>query len=614
VVLRPRSSGGAWRVVDFGDERGWTVAGKRAGYEQASPKVSVRKWVEDGEGEVERVLEKAGVPVVGDPRPEDVNSAEAAQAFLRAVIEGDRAKTLELLDGDGMATAIYADGLSDEDRDDRLAAYQKLLDRVMLALFDTPETRARVEKKTVGPAVLRMRQGDAVIYDLGVGAKGEVWRLALHRAGDGGWKVMDLGRGETGAEAGEKMEVAASAKNWERLKSTYTAAQCIRLELVTAQMALQANKKPGAGGGAGDGVAIDRDAATEVARGFVQGALGENTESLRKLLDGEEMARQVFKSDLSGSQTELAQLGDQLAEKVMTDFRSARWRESMTGQRIVGMEVSPSSRRGCRYYVSTWGKNGAMLWTVSLNLYGARWKVVDYALGKTWSTEYLAASYQKDRTTAGGAAKWLQAALARSAKELSGGQSAAVGASGGAGAPARQSTKEYKTASDAMTAYGAMFKEGKGAEALERFWDFDRVLQGAFADDYDRMPDEQKGRLKAVLLGYMKALMANPALMEKLKGATLTIVEANELSEGRSVLVTKVEGPEVRGSSRYYLAQTEDGLKIYDVIANGPTLSDALNRGYRRAGGMNMGPMKFLESVAGEAEEAVKRGREDVKR
>jgi hypothetical protein len=300
VVVRPR--GGAWKVVDFGDERGWIVAGKRAGYEQARPKVPVRRWVEDGQAEVELVLERAGVPVVGDSRPEDVDSAAAAQAFLRAVVAGDRAAAQDLFDGAGMATAIYGDGLSTEDRDDRVAAYQKLVDRVMLVLFDVPASRAALAKKTPQPAVLRMRQGDASIYELSLAevdpkkgeapAHGEIWRLALHRAGDGGWKVMDFGHGETGGEAAEKMEVAVATKNWERLKSTYTAAQCIRLELVTIQQMLAAQNK--SAGGIRQDPALERDAATEVTRSFVQGALGENPDSVRKLLDGEEMARQVF--------------------------------------------------------------------------------------------------------------------------------------------------------------------------------------------------------------------------------------------------------------------------------------------------------------------------------
>jgi hypothetical protein len=289
----------------------------------------------------------------------------------------------------------------------------------------------------------------------------------------------------------------------------------------------------------------------------------------------------------------------------------------MAGQRIVAMEASPSSRRGCRYYVSTWGTKGAMLWTVSLNIYGARWKVVDYALGKTWSTEYLAAGYQKERATlaagtgdggtGGTPAKWMQMVLERSTKALAtgGGGGKAVATS----APARQSTKEFKTASDAVTAYGAQFRAGKGAEALERFWDLDRVLQNAFGDDYDQLTADQKARAKVSMLAYMKALMANPALMDRLKRADFSIVESNELSEGRSVVVTRLDGPDIKGTSRYYLWQTDDGLKIFDVIANGPTLSDALNRAYRRAGSAANagGALTFLEAVAHDAEEAAKR-------
>lgn len=625
VVVRPL--GGVWKVVDFGDERGWIVAGKRAGYEQARPRVPVRKWVEDGQAEVELVLERSGVPVVGDSRPEDVDSAAAAQTFLRAVVAGDRAAAQELFDGAGMAAAIYGDGLSIEDRDDRLAAQAKLVDRVMLVLFDMPPTRAVVAKKTLQPAVLRMRQGDASTYEVALtdgdakkrDAAGheEFWRISLHRAGDGGWRVMDFGRGASGGAAAEKMEVALGAKNWERLKSTYTAAQCIRLELVTIQQALVEQNK--SAGRIQQDPALERDAATEVTRGFVQGALGENPDLVRKLLDGEEMARQVFKGDVSGSPTELEHLADRLGEKVAMDFRSAQWRESMVGQRIVGMEASPSSRRGCRYYVSTWGNKGAMLWTVSLNIYGARWKVVDYALGKTWSTEYLAAGYQKERAALGGEggvgapAKWMQIVLERSAKaEAAGGAAGTGGRAMATSAPARQSTKEFKTSSDVMTAYGAMYRAGKGIEAIERFWDLERVLQNAFADDYDQMAVDQKARAKVLMLAYMKALMANPALIERLKQAEFSIVEANELSEGRSVVVTKVEGPEIKGTSRYYLWRTEDGLKVFDVIANGPTLSDALNRAYRRAGAgaEAQGPLKFLEGVAGDAEAAAKRGGE----
>ncbi|HEX8524551.1 MAG TPA: hypothetical protein VF669_20010 [Tepidisphaeraceae bacterium] len=577
-----RKVGNEWKIVDFGGDAGWEVAGRKLEYDQVREKINPVDWTEIESTNLDRALTNAGVAVVGDARPEDAPGAEAAQTFVRALIAGERQRVLEMLDVQGIASLIYGDDLKQEDYDERLAVYQKLGERLAMTTLDLPELRVSIQNRQVVSAHTQMRRGDQLTFVVALdGADKPAWLVTTHPMSTG-WKIIDFG-------PREQTEVNLRRKSFESLRSRFTASQCIRLDWVTAKSMLNDRAK------ASDDKKLEAptrrlDAAGESAQAFVQAALVNDGENVRRLMAGDEMARAIFQSDVSNVGVgDLAALGEAVSNKIARDIGSLQWRQILEKQKIVAVEPWASRERGCRYYVSTWNeKVGAMLWTVVLNLYDTRWKVTDFALAKTSRNEELAAAYRAQHGTAT-PAQWLGGVPAANQKA----------AAAPSSAPARQSTREFATAGDAVQAYQKLFQAEKTADALSRFWDFDRLLNTAFGDDYLRLGEDEKTKSRAAAQEYLEALLQSRLVREKFGRGTLTIVDSYELSEGRSVVVVRMEQSDLRSSARFYLWKTDDGLKIYDASLHGTSIADGIQKEYLRTG-RRQGVAQVLAAMAKE--------------
>ena len=350
--------------------------------------------------------------------------------------------------------------------------------------------------------------------------------------------------------------------------------------------------------------AEDERAASEIAMAFVRAAVSDQPK-MRGLAAVDEMARALFGEDLSTcASDEVEGIRDDLAEFIEKSFAAPAMREIYEGSKVEQPQLQETTEKTLRFRVPVATPNfGRGSMNIVVQRIGTQWKVVEFGVGAANDIALLRESYQKNQRKHR-PPQWIRRMVERLQREFLEPATRLATTS-----PVRHSTKQYQSAPEAIAAYCRMFKEGHAAEAVERFWDFDMFLRSAFGAAYESMAADDKAECQGLMLGYLKPVMASALLTDSFKHADFSIKETYELSEGRGVVVTRMEARELKNTTRFYLWCSQDGWKIYDSMSNGPSLADEFAKRYRRTG-EGLGPLVILRAAKEEADEIAKRARD----
>ena len=177
----------------------------------------------------------------------------------------------------------------------------------------------------------------------------------------------------------------------------------------------------------------------------------------------------------------------------------------------------------------------------------------------------------------------------------------------GAGSLARADDKQPKdkdrakpaeTPMAAAKAYTGMMKTGKGAEAVQTYWDMATMLSGIFGEHLEQHSDAERKEMHDLLRKVMGKINSNPKVIEMMSRATITdFKEEKSETEDDSVVtfVLKVDGKEIPNTLQF--RRGKRGWLITDAGVRGKMMVAALREQYT-PNAKDLTPLQFIRDMA----------------
>jgi hypothetical protein len=237
-----------------------------------------------------------------------------------------------------------------------------------------------------------------------------------------------------------------------------------------------------------------------------------------------------------------------------------------------------------------------------------RWKVIDIGAGDSMFVARERSDYDKVKARLAPAAHMIArseqlAAFFESEKKR------AAFAARRAAPPPRYPTTQYATPADAALADSALLKTKRLGDAMDIFWDNDRLFRLGFGEAYERMSEGDRNEALWTFRNEMRSVMGHPKIADLMAQGTYRIVRSQQRPDGTVVVLLSMSSPALNGSEEMYFYKSPDGWKIYDLRLNStPTTLEELRRGFAELKG-TMTPLEFVSRMQSEANRINERAR-----
>jgi ABC-type transporter MlaC component len=167
---------------------------------------------------------------------------------------------------------------------------------------------------------------------------------------------------------------------------------------------------------------------------------------------------------------------------------------------------------------------------------------------------------------------------------------AAPGAGPGADKPAQ-------TAIDAAKDYTAKMKSGQPAAAIQAYWDMDAMLGGMFGEHLRRHSDEERARMKQLLLEFVEKVYASPSIAQAMANAKFEdFTVAEDEPRGATTVKFNWRLADKAIPNSVQMKQSDGKWRIVDAGVNGRMMVPALRDGYLPKA-EKVTPLQFVQGM-----------------